>query len=106
MPHGKIIIVLVAVFFVAAILRSLERSGTAIVDHPVVTFFSPFRLTTLTGAGCPLNPIIQTIFSAGCPLNPIIQAISSPGCSLNPIIQAVSGRSSVSLPFCRLRPPL
>ena len=66
MPHGKIIVVLVAILFVAAVLRSLERSCTAIVDHPVVVVLRPFRLTTLVSPAFLSNPIIPAVSGPSC----------------------------------------
>ena len=51
MPHGKVVIVLIAVFFVTTILRGLKRPRTAIVDHPVTAVLCAFRLTTLISTG-------------------------------------------------------
>jgi hypothetical protein len=83
MPHGKIVIVFVAVFFVTAILRGLERPGTAIVDHPVFTVVSPFRLTP------PITPAFLPSLT--------IRTYAT--------VPAVSGRSTISCLLFLPRPP-
>ena len=61
MPHGKIIIVFVAILFIAAVLGGLERPGTAIVDHAVVAVLPAFRLTTPIGPGLLRNLTIRAV---------------------------------------------
>jgi hypothetical protein len=89
MPHRKVIIVFVAVFFIAAILRGLERPGTAIVDHPVTAVLRPFRLTPL------ITPALLLYTTRR----------ASPAIVRGPAIHTIPGRSTISCLFCLPRPP-
>jgi hypothetical protein len=100
MPHGKIIVVLVAVLFIAAVLRSLERSRTAIVDHLVVIVLSAFRLTTPIGPAFLPN---LTIHNDPTICSPTIR--SSPTIRPNLTIHTFPGRSTISCLLCLRRPP-
>ena len=75
MPHGKVVIVLIAVFFVTTILRGFKRPRTAIVDHPVTAVRCAFRLTTLISTGFLLYTARRA--SASVLANPAIEAANA-----------------------------